>query len=651
METERRILIVDDEIRMRRSLADLLESHGYRTVGAADGQEAVNLLAAAQYELVLLDMVMPGMGGGQVLEHIRAHHPDVPVIVVTGFASAEFAVRKLREGAYDFIRKPYEHRELLSRIENALRYRSLNREKTAISKKLEISTAQYQYLVQNSPDIIYTLDENGNFLFINDAFERLLGYPRDGILGRHYTTIVDSSDRERSNHVFNERRTGDRASSGVELRLIPAHGNGDSGKAPEEPLPFELKAHGMYDRDAQVREKTYLGTYGFARDIRERKLLEAQVQRSEKLEALGRLAGGIAHDFNNYLTMILGNIELIRLQKEECGEALQRLDFMAKASERARELTQQLITFSRGGSPVKKAGSLSDVVRDASLFALRGSNVRCTFSFPKDLWLVDMDAGQIGQVLQNLVMNADQAMPEGGVVRIRTENVLIRDRHRLPIPSGRYVMVTVEDTGHGIPEEYLSKVFEPFFTLRKDGTGLGLATSYSIMKKHGGWLDVQSRVGIGTMFSLYLPASEGEEQSRSDVDQEVRRGSGRILAMDDEEQVRDLYTRMLSHVGYDVVAAADGDEAVRVYQEAHGSDAAFDLVIVDLTVPGTTGGKEAVSQLLEIDPNATVVVSSGYSDDPVMADFAHHGFRDAILKPFTLAGLASIVEKAIGKSG
>ena len=640
-----RILIVDDEPRMCQSVRELLAGQGFQLETAGSGREALRRLAEGGYDLVLLDLVLPDVGGQEVLSFIREHHPELLTIVISGVSSIDAAVAALQRGAYDFIRKPVEGEELRKRVANALEQRRLIREKAAIHWELEQSQRKYRYLVENSPDLIYTLDEQGRFTFVNDAFERLLGFRREEVIGRHYSEFVLPQDVEKSRFVFNERRTGSRAASGLELRLR-------RGLSPVEPpdFPVEIKAQGIYDRECERQDKNYLGTYGVARDLRERKALEHHLQQVEKMEAVGRLAGGIAHDFNNFLAAVMGNIALAKMHTKPSEEIYSRLEQMEKATMRARDLTQQLITFAQGGLPMKRAGRLAELIQEASTFVLRGSGARCRCSFPEDLWPGEFDSGQITQVVQNLIINADQAMPEGGLISVQGENVTVTEGYPLPLKPGRYVRVTVEDQGCGIPSENLSKIFDPFFTTKKNGMGFGLATSYSIIQNHGGYLTVESAAGEGTCFYFFLPASAGSPQPSAASGEslvEPLRGQGRILVMDDDRFLQDVYRRLLEHLGYSPLVVSDGAEALAAYRQARQEGRPFAAVIMDLTIPGGMGGKEAVRHLLDLDPQAVAIIASGYSRDPVMARYREFGFKDLIEKPFSNQRLSEVLWKAL----
>lgn len=384
-------------------------------------------------------------------------------------------------------------------------------------------------------------------------------------------------------------------------------------------------------------------------DITERKRLAAEHQKMEKLESLGILAGGIAHDFNNLLTAILGNISLA----EASVNSVETRDILLNAEKaclRARHLTQQLLAFSRGGQPIKTPVSFARVIEDTALFSLRGSATRCVFHLADGLWPGIADEGQISQVISNLVINADQAMNGSGQVTIGAVNVVINDGESLPLQPGNYVKISVSDQGPGIPRKDLSKIFDPYFTTKENGSGLGLSVVYSVVRNHGGHLTVHSQQGTGATFSVYLPASPDLVPGDLSERPKQHLGSGSILVMDDEEIVRNVTAEILRSLGYEVMTAHDGAEAIDLYTRAMKTATPFDVVIMDLTIVGGMGGKEAVQRLIEIDPSVRAIVSSGYSNDPVMSHFRDYGFRECIVKPYRSADLAALLRRMLDQS-
>jgi len=351
------------------------------------------------------------------------------------------------------------------------------------------------------------------------------------------------------------------------------------------------------------QEDRGIGVVLVFQDVTVKRQTEAELLKMEKLTSLGILAGGIAHDFNNILTGILGNLSLAMLSSPRKGEIFRSLAEAEQATLRARDLVQQLLTFAKGGAPVKEVASLEDIIKDSATFACRGSQVRCDFNFPRNLWPVEVDPGQISQVIQNLTINAMQAMPTGGTITITAENMVLRKNRGLPLPPGKYLKISVTDQGIGIPPAYLPKIFDPYFSTKQKGSGLGLATAYSIVKNHDGYMTVESTLGKGTTFFLYLPAS-AQKVKPAPVGEPIFpcKGRGKILVMDDDTGVRQVAGKILKHLGYEVDFAPDGAEAIEKYRESLGAGQPFDLVIMDLTIPGGMGGQETLQALLEIDP-------------------------------------------------
>ncbi len=396
-----------------------------------------------------------------------------------------------------------------------------------------------------------------------------------------------------------------------------------------------------YENDQPVKVTT------IAHDITEKKRLEQELLKAQKLESLGVLAGGIAHDFNNFLSGIMGNISLAKLGADQGEDITEALDEALRVTSRASALTRQLLVFSKGGSPVKKTASISEMLRDSTVFALRGSKVKCEFSIAEDLWPVRVDLGQFSQVIHNLVLNAVQAMPQGGTIRLHARNATLEALSGLPLEAGRYVKVSMQDEGLGIPQEHLSKIFDPYFTTKHKGSGLGLTMTYTTIQAHDGHIAVDSEMGKGTTFHIYMPASSEKLVESADRAARLKKGKGKILVMDDEEAIRNVTEKILMELGYEARCASDGAEAIALYQDAARSGRPFDAVIMDLTIPGGMGGKEAIQHLLRVDPQVTAIVSSGYSNDPIMSDFEKYGFRGVATKPYRIEKLSWVLHDVL----
>ncbi len=502
-----------------------------------------------------------------------------------------------------------------------------------VVKELRFSEERYRTLVNNANEAIIVV-QDGRIAFANPATEQILGRPVQEITARHLLDFVHPGDRE---------------------RIVIKHEKLYRKKEVQNPHPAKLIAadggvRKLSNSSVLIQWEGRPAVLCLITDVTEMEKMQAEIMKADKLEALGLLAGGIAHDFNNYLATLAGNISLAKIYKNDYQKIHEKLGNMERAIHQLKDLSNQLFTFARGGGPVKEVVSLQGLIEDNVKFTLSGTNVRCRFLLPADLQSAAVDEGQFCQVLNNIVINAVQAMPGGGTLAVTAENTELKpvDKNyfHLPLKAGPYVKISIRDQGPGIKKEDLLKIFDPFFTTKERGSGLGLATSYSIIKKHGGYLDVESQVGAGTTFHLYLPASRqgGKGNPRKG---EAVYGSGRILLMDDEQEILKLTAEMLTYLGYEVTLARDGREMLSRYRAALKSDHPFDLVIMDLTIPGRMGGREAIAELLQEDPAVKALVCSGYSDDPVMNNYRAHGFKGAIRKPFTIEELSGLVSKSI----
>jgi signal transduction histidine kinase len=403
--------------------------------------------------------------------------------------------------------------------------------------------------------------------------------------------------------------------------------------------------------EEKVRERTrelMESNEKLMQEIVERKKAQETILRTSTIESLGVFAGGIAHDFNNLLMSIMGNISLAKHYIAEDNHGYELLTEAENASTRTRDLTHQLLTFSKGGAPIKKTASISELLKSASEFVIRGSHVKIDFSISNDLRSAEVDTGQISQVIHNLVINALQAMHDGGTIRISAENISIASSDGLPVSDGEYLRIRVSDTGPGIPPEHINRIFDPYFTTKMSGNGLGLAICYSIIKNHNGYIDIESEQGHGATFTIYLPSvSEVREEEKTVTVAQAADRKGTVLIMEDDESVLRTTCKMCANMGIKAIPSRHGEEALSEYLRLKKEGTRVDAVIMDLTIPGKMGGKEAIGMLLKIDPEARVIVSSGYSDDPVMSRYADYGFRDVLIKPYVFEDFRIVMNRVL----
>ena len=487
-------------------------------------------------------------------------------------------------------------------------------------------------------DGVITTDIEGRVVLMNKVSEALTGWPQEDAKGRPIAEIlhlIDETSRTIQDNPVEILLKSGKAVDILDNTLLVAR-DGKERLISDSVSP-------IVDRKSNI-----IGTVLVFRDITEKRNTEEKLLKSEKIESLGVLAGGIAHDFNNLLNAIMGNIDLAVMDLDPGDRICESLTRAEKAVLRAKDLTQQLLTFSKGGAPIKKAVSINELIRDSADFALRGSNAKCSFDLPEDLWKVEIDLGQMSQVINNVVLNGVHAMPEGGQIYICAENVVI-GHNRPELKHGKYVKVTVKDTGSGIPKEHLPRIFEPYFTTKHAGSGLGLATTYSIIKKHDGHIEVASDFGKGTIFSIFLPAFLGNTTLNPlHIEKTLsKNGRGRVLLMDDDDMVRTTTSEMLKRIGYEVVGSAEGNETLEKYKTAKNSGEPFDAVILDLTIPGGMGGKETILKLRAFDPAVKAIVSSGYSSDSIMANYLQYGFSGVLTKPYQTKDLSSALQKVV----
>ncbi len=625
------ILIMEDDPGLCRLLQNRLERQGYGVSVALNGQEGLSMAASKPYDLLIVDYHMPVLGGIEVIRMLGKTNQLPATIMITGEGNEEIAVESIKLGAADYIVKDVELKflDVLPSVINQVLYRQqLIQERRRLQETVRESEERYRQLFEHNPQPMWVFDiKSLFFLAVNDAAIRHYGYSREEFLGMNLEDICPPDTLPGLMNSLSDN-------SDPHIAGVWKHRRKDGTV-----IEVEMISHPILFGKRQAR-------FSMVTDVTAQRKLEDELLKAEKLESLGVLAGGLAHDFNNLLTAILGNITLAKLDSGPGDMIYERMEEAERALEKARMLTQQLLTFSRGGAPVKKNLSIMELVRDVASFALHGSKSKCDFALCSDLWNVEADEGQLSQVFNNLIINADQAMPDGGTIKISDRNIAVTAADELPLAPGNYVQISIADQGIGISPQYLEKIFDPYFTTKEKGSGLGLATTYSIIKRHHGHISVDSVVKTGTTFHVYLPAAAGPPHKKPDMLTSAA-GSGKILIMDDEDMVREVAGEILTRLGYDVSNARDGSEALDIYTRELKAGRRIDVVLMDLTIPGGMGGKEAVKRLCEIDPFAKAIVSSGYSNDPIMAQYSDYGFCGVISKPYTIAKLSDTIRKVI----
>ncbi|MGC2064504.1 MAG: PAS domain S-box protein [Thermodesulfovibrionales bacterium] len=481
-------------------------------------------------------------------------------------------------------------------------------------------------VLDNVDEGFLVVDRDYRILTANRAFCSWVDMPLDDIAGRHCYEV--SHKNLRPCHESGENCATKHAFETGEPHMA-VHKHED---AKGNLLYVETKAFPLKDVSGTVTS-----VIETIQNITERHLLKMEQLKTQKLEAIGTLAGGIAHDFNNLLQGVFGYMSLAKINLDNRDKAAGMIDQAEKALQMSVNLTGQLLTFSKGGKPVKRRLSLRSTIENSANFALSGSRSTCRIDIDSNLLSVEADEGQIGQVIQNIVLNANEAMSDGGTVEVSAGNVDISKGEKLSLPDGgMFIQITIKDKGTGIPEQYLSRIFDPYFTTKQRGSGLGLATTYSIIRNHGGLIEVTSELNKGSIFHIYLPAVEAEEEEETQASAPAAGRKGKILVMDDDEMVRSVAMKMIEALGHNVEGAEDGKSTIDKYNLARESGTPFDVVVLDLTVKGGMGGELALKKLREIDPDVKAIVSSGYADNLVEANYHSYGFAASLKKPYRI---------------
>ncbi len=655
-------LIVDDVMENLYLLLSLLTGNGYEVTTASNGAEALEHARRSPPDLIISDILMPVMDGFTLCRRWKQDPMlrKIPFVFYTAtYTDPKDEQFALSLGADLFIVKPTEPEVFLSMVGSALeKFRAQGCSTAAVApavetdylkeynetliRKLEDKLVELEnanrilairsYAIESSISGIAMADLSGKITYANGSFAAMWGMTADTLCGMCLRDLLlDASIFDDVKTIFREKGnwTGEVEAKRKDGSVFFA----------------QVAAHTVKDRSAIP-----ICLMVSCIDITEHKRMQAELQRTEKLESLDILAGGVAHDFNNLLTGLFGNIQLARMELSSESQAAGCLDKVIRVYERARDLTQQLLTYAKGAIPVMSDVKVDDILRECCFLSLSGSNVRCDIDSGADLWQVNADPSQLSQAFTNILINARQAMQDGGRLSVSMGNRVLDAGMVAQLPAGKYVRIAVRDSGVGIPRELLPRIFDPFFTTKPEGSGLGLTTSYGIIRNHCGHIEVESAPGLGSTFTIWLPSATGgatAEPRRAGL-QESLKGNGRILVMDDEKVVREVAARMLKMGGYEVDLASDGEEALEIYRHAL-SEKPFDAVILDLTVRGGMGGRETAAELHKLDPDAAIVISSGYSSDPGLSKLRECGFITTIPKPYLLHELLGIIKVAMSR--
>jgi two-component system cell cycle sensor histidine kinase/response regulator CckA len=621
-----KILLVEDHSESRQTLAGLIERRGHEVVSVASAEEAEKALASYGFPFLILDWMLPRKSGLDLCRELRGRPrgDEIFILLITARTETEDLERALAAGANDYLSKPLDPALLNIRLSVAEhRIRGLI-ERNQARAELQESARRLTEILEKTTDGFFAVDGAWRFTYLNAQAEKLFGQRRDTLLGRElwaeFPYFAGSAFEQNYCRVLSEQVP-------IEFEVIDSTGKN-----------FEMRAYPSGG-----------GVSAFFRDVTDRKRTEEERLTTSKLESLGTLAGGIAHDLNNILTVISGNIGLAQLEAPAGATSLPvHLSRAAHAAQHAARLSGQLLTFAKGGAPVKRVVSIGPLVSQAAEFSLYGSNLRAEIDMPVDLWKTEVDPGQIEQVVNALMINAREAMPHGGTVRVAVRNTDIGEKSTLPLNRGRYLKITITDAGGGIADEVAANIFDPYFTTKPHGSGLGLAISYSIVKKHGGILHLEHSSRDGSTFAFYLPATNQTVPTMEFCPPErpPMLTSPRVLVMDDEAAVRELISDVLVTLGFEVTAVPDGSEAVNTYERALRQGESFQAVILDATIRGGMGGLATIERLRKVDPNVTAIICSGYSDQAALSKFLSYGFRAALPKPFTRHELADVLRRA-----
>ncbi len=660
-----RVLVVDDRFENAYLLQALLTAKGMEVVMAANGQEALESAEKSAPDLIISDILMPVMDGFSLCRAVKKAEKlrAIPFIFYTAtYTDPKDQDFALSLGADRFIIKPQDPEVLVSSIleelertrerraaphssppEEVVYLQTYNR---TLVRKLERKVQELEeankalalkdFAIASAISGIVLMDSEGRLTYANPSFYRMWGYAKDEIKGAGLRELF--KEPASAQQILDALRADGRWMGEIAAR-----------KKGGEPFTAQIAAHAVSGRDGET-----VCFMASCIDTSQEVRLRAELQRAQKLESLSLFAAGVAHDFNNLLTGMFNGLELVKdcLPKDSPAQA--QFDMAVSVFERARDLTRRLMAFTKEGSPVRRKLRAADIVRESCVLSLSGSRISHTVASAEQTWLVEADANQLSQVFNNIILNARQAMDDKGSLNVLVENRTVKTGKAArsaagTLSAGDYVVAAFHDSGPGIPEEILGRIFDPYFTTKKEGSGLGLVTSYAIVKSHGGQITVSSPAGGGACFEVWLPATrQGKEETAPQPAGRESPADGRILLMDDEPTIRTLAEHILTKAGYAVATAGDGREAVERYRKGMEEGAPFDLVILDLTVRGGMGGEEAMDQIRKLDNRAAAIASTGYSEESMKARVKERGFLGLLAKPYRAHELLAAVKAALG---
>jgi two-component system cell cycle sensor histidine kinase/response regulator CckA len=638
------ILVVDDTPENLRLLLELLQTQGYNVRPVPNGSLALKAAKHDPPDLILLDINMPGLNGYEVCQRLKKDKTlnEIPVLFISALEETLDRLRAFEVGGVDYITKPFQAEEVLARVTTHLRLRELTKhleikvqERT---KALRESEEKYRLHFEHVSDVVYSIAPDFRVLDISPSVERILGYRPEELIGKQLQDLNLLTEEYLETAFSDAMRVlaGEWVSSSV-YEFIAKDGTKRFGEVSGAPL---------------VRDGEIVGIVSVARDITERKQLEAQLRQAQKVESIGELAAGVAHDFNNLLTPISGFADLLLWKAPEGSKEQEHLRQIQVAAQRAVALTRQLRLFSRQEEGERRPVGLNSVIKETRDLLAHSlpREIAIELRLEPELGVVKADPSQISQVLMNLCVNARDAMPEGGTLTLETRNMTLDEEYarlHLGAQPGDYVRLSVSDTGCGMSPEVQARLFEPFFTTKEPGkgTGLGLAVVYGVVEEHGGFINVYSQEGRGSTFHIYLPAIESAVEEGEVEVLELPTGTETILVVDDEEAVRALGQRVLELCGYTVLTAENGLQALEVYQTHRGE---IDLVVLDVGMP-EMGGRECLRRLREVAPGVQVLISTGYTAKSLAEELVAGGVLGVVEKPFVAHEFATAVRAALDK--